>query len=479
MILHYNIVMGVVILQKRIICTLVLISLIFSTVLSIVVNAGNLGINKSFSTTRSKTFENYDMIIIAPSIYESALEPFIEHKNNRDIISKFVKLEDIYSGIYFEVQGRDDQEQIKYFIKDALETWLITYTLFVGSYKQVPVRYCYNNDNYSNSPEPKFISELYYADIYNDTGEFSSWDTNEDGIYGTWDGDVAEDKPINLTPDICLGRLACIDVGEVTTVVNKIINYENQPADPSWFKRMVMVGGDTYQEFEGFEGEENNQRAIDSMDESFIPIKLWASNGKLKKEGWNIIGEINKGAGFWYLSGHGNTNIWVTYSADHIKLGRLTSYIFLLLLNKNKLPVTIVGGCHNSEFAIPTQIKSWNPFRWLKECFSWQLVSKPNGGSIATIGATGLSWYGIEFGGGGTDWLNVQLFKEFSNDEKILGQIWKNAITKYLDEFPIDWKTPSGEISSIDAKSVQEWTLLGDPSLTIGGGTEEVVNRKL
>ena len=71
--------------------------------------------------------------------------------------------------------------------------------------------------------------------------------------------------------------------------------------------------------------------------------------------------------------------------------------------------------------------------------------------------------------GGGVDWLNVQLFKEYSSDVKILGQIWKNAITKYLDEFPIDWETPSGEVSSIDAKSVQEWTLLGDPSLKIGG----------
>ena len=40
-------------------------------------NAENIGINRSISSIRSRTFESYDMILIGPSIYESALEPFI------------------------------------------------------------------------------------------------------------------------------------------------------------------------------------------------------------------------------------------------------------------------------------------------------------------------------------------------------------------------------------------------------------------
>jgi len=75
----------------------------------------------------------------------------------------------------------------------------------------------------------------------------------------------------------------------------------------------------------------------------------------------------------------------------------------------------------------------------------------------------------IEYGGGGTDWLNVQFFREYANDTVVLGQIWKNTLTRFVDTFPIDWETPSGGVSSIDAKSVQEWVLLGDPSLKIGG----------
>jgi hypothetical protein len=479
--------MGVVIMQKRIIVTLVLVLLLLTAIVPLVVNAGYGRHSRAFTlfrdTKKSITLENYDMIIIAPSSYSSSLDSFIEHKNNREIISKFVSLDDIYSGTYFEVQGSDDQEKIKYFIKDAIETWDIAYVLFVGNFNQVPIRYCYNNDNYSNYPELKFISELYYADIYDENGNFSSWDSDGDGFYGEWDGEVAEDKPINLTPDVCLGRLACYNVGEVETVVSKIINYEKKPADPSWFKRMVVVGGDTYEDFEGYEGEINNQRAIDEMDDSFTPIKLWASNGKLNEKGWSIIREINKGCGFWYLSGHGGAHIWVTYTftPDRSRLGELTSYDLFFLFNLYKLPVCLVGGCHNSKFAVPTSIpkKSWNPFTWFKECWSWQLVSKPYGGSIATIGATGLSWYGVEYGGGGTDWLNVQFFKEYANDTVILGQIWKNAITNYIDTFPIDWETEFGGVSSIDAKTVQEWTLLGDPSLTIGGENGNTYKRNI
>ena len=209
--------LGDIIMQRKKISILVLVLFLLSILAPIVADA---------DIKRSN--DNYDMVIIAPSSYSSALGPLIQHKNDREIITKFVSLNDIYSGTYFDVQGRDDQEKIKYFIKDALESWGITYVLLVGSSDKVPVRYSHNDDNYSASPEPKFISELYYADIYDDEGEFSSWDSDGDGIFGEWikDEEVAQDQPIDLTPDVCLGRLACFDTGEVETVANKIIKYE-------------------------------------------------------------------------------------------------------------------------------------------------------------------------------------------------------------------------------------------------------------
>ena len=464
-------------MRIRILSILVFGLLLFSSATPLLANENNLKENSPENINLVElTLESYNMIIIAPTCYDSTLESFIEHKNNRNIITKFISINDIYSGKYFEVKGRDDPEKIKYFIKDAIENWNITYVLFVGSYQQIPIRYCYNNDNYSNYPELKFISEPYYADIYDDIGDFSSWDSDNDGIFGEWNGEVAEDQPIDLKPDVCLGRLTCINKREVKIVVNKIINYENKPADLSWFKRMVVVGGDTYDEFVGNEGEIYNQMAVDAM-EGFTPIKLWASTGELKN-GWDIVREINKGCGFLYLSGHGSTNVWVTYTPGHTEsAGRFGTFNTLFLYNQHKLPVCLVGGCHNSEFAIGLTgpLKYLYFLAWMTECWSWQFVSRPYGGSIATIGSTGLCWYGVEYGGGGSDWLNIQFFKEYANYNFILGQIWKNALTLFLETFPIDWNTPSGGVSSIDAKTVQEWTLLGDPSLKIGGYEEVVI----
>ena len=61
-------------------------------------------------------------------------------------------------------------------------------------------------------------------------------------------------------------------------MVNKIKRYENNKADDSWFKRFVVVGGDTYTENDEPEGENYTQRAINFMP-GFEGIKLWTSLG--------------------------------------------------------------------------------------------------------------------------------------------------------------------------------------------------------
>ena len=418
----------------------------------------------------TKDLENFDMIIIAPSYYNSTLEDFVEHKNNHNIITKFASLEDIYAGTYFSVQGRNDQEKIKYFIKNAIENWEITYVLFVGSSDQIPIRLCFNFDNYSKYPEYSFISELYYADIYDAEHNFSTWDSDEDGVFGEWVGDVAEDKPIDLKPDVCLGRLACENKQEALAMAKKIINYEKNQADSSWFKKMIVVGGDTYAQFEGYEGEIYNQMALDAMA-GFEPVKLWSSTKTLTKYGKSIVKAINNGAGFIYFSGHGNKRLWQTNYPNGSWVGRFAPINMLFLFNKNKLPVCVVEGCHNSEF-ITNSDSRFSPLSIqtkIQGCWSWVLTIKKTGGSIATIGPTGLCWYGAEYAGGGTNWLSVQFFKEYSNDTEILGELWKNAITLFLNNYVINWETPAGGASSLNAKTVQEWVLLGDPSLKIGG----------
>ena len=54
-------------------------------------------------------------------------------------------------------------------------------------------------------------------------------------------------------------------------------------------------------------------------------------------------------------------------------------------------------------------------------------------------------------------------FKSIGIDNvEYVGSAWQNAITNYLSVYP-------GMKSQNDAQTVEQWCLLGDPSLMIGG----------
>jgi hypothetical protein len=80
--------------------------------------------------------DQYNLVIIAPSGFSNALQPLIDHKINMGMNTTLKTTEAIYS----EYNGFDNAEKIKYFIKDAIETWGIDYVLLVGGINKVPIR---------------------------------------------------------------------------------------------------------------------------------------------------------------------------------------------------------------------------------------------------------------------------------------------------------------------------------------------------
>lgn len=225
------------------------------------------------------TDDEYDMVIIAPRKFALALYKLVRHKNNIGV-KTFLKTTE---SIYREYNGVDKPEEIKKFIKDAIEKHDIKYVLLVGGLKNqiwgnprehrnygarwwhVPVRY----HNFYDDPEhplsfqkihdPGVITDLYYADIYkkNETtqeNEFDDWDSNDDGIIGAWnflpDLENVSNDTLDMDPDVALGRLACRNILEVRIVVNKIIKYEKTAADSSWFKKMIVISGDGFMDQE-------------------------------------------------------------------------------------------------------------------------------------------------------------------------------------------------------------------------------------
>jgi len=438
----------------------------------------SIGVNAISNNTKLINSEKYDMVIIAPKNFARSIKPLVVHKNNFGIKTFLKTTEEIFN----EYEGRDKAEQVKYFIKDAIENHDISYVLFIGGRKGqlpkerwwVPVRYSHLDRKYDQMIERKFLTDLYFADIYDESGNFSSWDNDGNGIFGEWpESSIATDTP-DLYPDICVGRLPCQNRLEVKIIVRKIINYESTPSCDSWFKTMVVIAGDTYPEKTSYyDGEVYTQKGIDNMT-GFNAVKLWASDGTFQS--WkDVVREFNKGCGFIWFSGHGNPSTWSTHPPDDnenwitgLKLRHMT-----LLRNKHKQPICITGsGCFNSMFNVSIMNSPWVYGIPIPKCWSWALASKISGGSIATIGATAFSYESpdLNLGFGGIEWLDIHFFEEYGkNNKDILGEAWGDTISAFLDTFPINWNDDSKTGYALVVKNVEQWLLIGDPSLKIGG----------
>lgn len=422
----------------------------------------------------------YDLLIIAPKTFRNELLPLVRHKNNIGVRTILVDLDEVYDRMFW--QGRDEAEKVKYFIKAAVENWGVHYVLLVGGRRNqgqvekwwLPVRYSSLDRPYGTYPEPRFLSDLYFADIYDMNGSFSSWDDNGNGVFGEWPlSQGAVDHP-DLVPDVSLGRLPCLNGRELRIVVRKIIRYETRGCADSWFKNMVVVAGDTYPgRTPYYDGEFYTQQGLDMMTE-FRPVKLWASDGSFRN--WvDVVSTVNKGCGFLWWSGHGNPKSWATHPPDDNETWiyglRLRNLPFLH--NRYKLPVCITGsGCFNNMFNVSLGNKHWVYGLPTPYCISWALMIQRDGGTIATIGATAFSYESpdINLGYGGIEWLDKQFFSEYGrNHTDVLGDTWSDAIASVIRQCPIDWSDDSVDGSALVVKNIQQWALFGDPSLKIGG----------
>ena len=398
--------------------------------------------------------ETYNLIIITSSYYLSDVARLRDHKTSTGIASRVVTIEDIYDGVIFPLKGRDQAEQIKYFLKNALDSWGISYVLLFGSTKIIPTRLG-NVIPFEDVPY-NYTSELYYADIYDGEGNFSTWDQDNDSRFLEWyNQSLPDDNKQDLIPEIAIGRISFSFPFQAKMIISKIINYETKICSSSWYNTMVVAAGDTFSEYEGPEGEITTQKALDIMT-GFTPTKLWASNGELDRFGLSILRSINKGCGFLYLAGHGTANTWGTFDTERNPLGFFSIIHTLFLFNFNKLPVCILSGCHVNK--IEKDI-----------CIGSSFLQRGIGGTIANIGPTQIGYLGFQYNGSGMDFLELQFFSEYANGSRILGDIWRACLTKSMQANPIQWNEPAGLNSAIDAKMISEWIILGDPSLRIGG----------
>ena len=66
--------------------------------------------------------------------------------------------------------------------------------------------------------------------------------------------------------------------------------------------------------------------------------------------------------------------------------------------------------------------------------------------------------------GGGDGWVTIEFFKQYGAEgQHILGQAHKQTLITYANTFDMT------DLAAGHPKTIQQWVLLGDPSLMIGG----------
>jgi hypothetical protein len=418
--------------------------------------------------------EGYDLLVICPDDWKADLRELKEHKENQGIKTQVVSLTDIVNESYFPLQGRDPAEQVKYFIKNSLDKWDITYVLLVGGRKPgiweewlMPVRYVY----VYWAEEEKYISDLYFADIYDANYNFSSWDTDGNDIFGEWKRVGFLNDDMDLYPDVYVGRWACRIKEELDIMIQKTISYEQG----STSKRVVLAGGDNFPA-DGIEGEivcDKTLEFLPGYDADKIYVSEMDVTSRAMKKG------LMKGSTFIHLHGHGSPIYWSTHKegGEETEWEDGLKFYDLPFFFNSEYPIAIIGGCHTAMFNVSLTIHAWTGGIPCPEGISWWFARKPQGGAIAALGYTcfpvatpgedgdldgdGINEADCEESGYG--YMQLQLFYAHGIvGEEYLGECWGYAVRDYIDHF----KEPE---TVYHYHTIQGFVLLGDPSLKIGG----------
>ncbi len=170
----------------------------------------------------------YDYVIITTEAWDGYLDDFVDYKTKRGLRTKVV----LASWICSRYEGRDEQEKIREFIKDAYRTWGTEYVLLVGDARDengIPHRGLYasvteggNTGSSSEGDErPVYADSDIPADIYYAALD-GNWNEDGDGMWG-------EPAEADLYPEVAVGRACINEYWEIENMTDKVARYEEDP----------------------------------------------------------------------------------------------------------------------------------------------------------------------------------------------------------------------------------------------------------
>ncbi len=273
-----------------------------------------------------------------------------------------------------------------------------------------------------------------------------------DDISGPTSGGAATDPNLGLVvgndvyPDLIVGRFSAQTATDVTTQVNKTINYEKTPEAGDWLSKGLGIGSEQGAG-NGDDGEADYAHIDIIKENKLLPFTYTevAEAYQYPSTG-DVSGPVNNGLSVINYCGHGSKTSWVTSGFSNSNVNALS--------NGNKLPFIFSVACVNGDFQSGG------------DCFAEAWLKKSNGGAVGMFASTiNQSWappmkgqdYMNDLLIGGYDYtnnpgngINVEVHKT------TYGAICFNGSILMTNE------DPSG-----GPEMLETWTLFGDASLQV------------
>lgn len=334
--------------------------------------------------SKQRKLDGYELLVITPEEWVSHFDEYKAFYDARGIRTKVVALEDIYNSYYY---GRDEQEQIRYFIKHEYENEGIMMVLLGGDSKVVPYRglYCRVNDEYKDD----LPADMYYVCLD------GTWNDDDDERWG----EIGED---DLLPELAIGRMPFNNETQLNNMMHKTLEYQSNPVLGE-FNDIVLGGehlgdgyyGSTDLELLIGEQDEDNYTTI-GIPEDYTYHRIYA-NGPSGWSGTIFRNKINEvGGGYVHHVGHADFNYvagWYTESTDDDSFRKLDG------VNHN-YNFFHSHGCICGDFT--------------RTCMLERLVNVSTG-FVATTGNSRYGWY-IPWGDGPARHLHREFIDSYYND---------------------------------------------------------------
>ena len=334
-------------------------------------------------STRSKSTTDYQILVITPASYTTALEPLTQLYLPRGMKTQIATIESIQSG----TMGTDLPEKIRNYIIQEYQQHGIEHVVLAGDVEHVPHRGFYCHVQSSSAYEDDNIpADLYYAALD------GNWNTNGNSRWG----EIGED---DLLPELSVGRMSFSNTTELAAMLNKTIMYQNQPVQGE-LRNPLLAGENLYYNPDTWGSDylnllvgthNENGYTTTGIPETHNIQTLYDEDAVWDKN--TLINAINSGRNFVHHSGHANDSYVMKLNSWDITNANFSGVNGIL----HNFPVVYTHGCICGAFDV-------------NDCIAEKMTGIENF-AAAFVGNSRYGW----FNEGQTEGPSAHLHREFTD----------------------------------------------------------------